>query len=67
MERFTIEEYSGQKGRAVAFSLATLGVLTLIIAWCAGGYLFTFTIGVLVGLIVAYRIAVQYLAGILGG
>lgn len=52
----------GDSGRYAVWVGA--GILLLTVLWCAGGYLFAFGIGVLVGLIVAYEIARQYLAGI---
>lgn len=61
MERFVPEETSALT------SLAVLGAILLIACWYAGGYLFAFAIGVLAGLIIAYRIAHEYLAGWLGG
>lgn len=41
-------------------------VALLVIFWLAGGHLFAFGIGVLVGLIIAYQFARRYLAGIIG-
>lgn len=67
MERFIIEENDSCKGRATAISLIALGVLSLVVAWYAGGYLFAFTIGIMAGLMIAYYIAREYLAGLLGG
>lgn len=66
MERFTIEENGSLKGQATAISLIALGVLLLVVAWYAGGYLFAFAIGIMAGLMIAYYIAQEYLAGLLG-
>lgn len=66
MERFTIEENGSLKGQATAISLIAMGVLTLVVAWYAGGYLFAFTIGIMAGLMIAYYIAREYLVGLLG-
>lgn len=60
MQRFEIE------GQGALASWAVVGAVLLIACWYAGGYLFAFAIGVLAGLIIAYRIVHEYLAGWLG-
>lgn len=61
-----MEEFVPEKTGALT-SLAVLGAVLLIACWYAGGYLFAFAIGILAGLIIAYRLAHEYLAGLLGG
>lgn len=53
--------------RDAVYACGAAGILILILLWYAGGYLFAFGIGVLVGLIVAYRLAMQYLTEIFDG
>lgn len=61
MKRLEIE------GQGALVSWAVVGIALLIACWYAGGYLFAFAIGILAGLMIAYHIAHDYLAGLLGG